>query len=171
MKPSNEDILGMIIGLDISMPVIQISPNERNEIDKFFEELSEFVPFVGDGSYDNIQRNIMLMTEALLSGKDIESMLLKSVSEGIGDTLEHIIDQIEQPKIEDVQKLLTEYKEGQEPTQRALAQKMLEDIDLSHEATLILKKWIQIEKNLIERSERNMCEQCPKRETCDDCCI
>lgn len=168
----SEDILGMIVGMNaIEVPAIEISPDEIDEIDKFFEELSDFVPFVGDGSYDNIQRNIMLMTEALLSGKDIELMLLKSVSEGIGNILKYIIDQIEQADMENIKKLLIEYKEEQEPTQRALAQKMLEDIDLSHKAGSILKKWIQIEKGLFERSKRNMCEQCPERKTCEDCCI
>jgi len=170
MEP--EDILGMIVGMNaIEVPAIEISPDEIDEIDKFFEELSDFVPFVGDGSYDNIQRNIMLMTEALLSGKDVELALLKSVSDGIGGILEHIIDQIEQADMENIKKLLIEYKEEQEPTQRALAQKILEDIDLSHKAGSILKKWIQIKKGLLERSKRDMCEQCPERKTCEDCCI
>lgn len=167
-----EDIFGMIVGMNaIEVPAIEISPDEIDEIDKFFGELSNFVPFVGDGSYDNIQRNIMVMTEALLSGKDVELMLLKSVSDGIGGILEHIINQIEQADMENVRKLLIEYEEREEPTQHVLAQKIIEDIDLSHKAGSILNKWIQIEKGLLEKLKRDMCEQCSERETCEDCCI
>ena len=158
-----ETMAGIVISIEI--PVIRMSESERERVNEFFKELGELASFIKHD--EDVQEQITLMAGDFLLEREVSAMVLERTSAIIVAVLEFLVDQIEHPDQEEVKKLLDEYLSEDDPTHCVLAQKMLDDIDFASKIVSISKKWIQIETDLVKKTQKEMCDDCSKKDTCE----